>query len=55
MFKKSNMNGTNKKRPSSMPVFQTNNKPVPVIRNDVEPAYTLQLSKKYLKSSGLEK
>jgi hypothetical protein len=44
----------NKKR-EAMPVFQTNANPVPVIRNDVDGAFTLGLAKKYLRSSGLEK
>ena len=55
MFKKTSMNGNKKKKTQPMPVFETNNKPVPVIRQDVEPAFTLQQSKKLLRSSGLEK
>ena len=61
MFKKpknarklfSNSGGS--KTREAIPVFQTNNTPVPVIRNDVNAAFTLQQSKKYLRSSGLEK
>jgi hypothetical protein len=49
------MSKNNKKPSTPSPVFQTNNKPVPVIRNDVDAAFTLQQSKKYLRSSGLEK
>lgn len=62
MYKKSNtnrnifsMSGGVKKKTEPMPVFQTNNNPVPVIRNDVGGAFTLGQSKKYLRSSGLEK
>ena len=59
MFRKSqsmiSMSKNNKKPSTPSPVFQTNNKPVPVIRNDVDAAFTLQQSKKYLRSSGLEK
>ena len=55
MFKKTNMNRIKKKAMTPMPIFQTQNQPVPVIRNDVEPAFTLQQSKKLLRSSGLEK
>ena len=60
MFRNSNANnrlffsGTQQKR-QPIPIFQTNNNPTPVIRNDVEAAFTLQQSKKYLRSSGLEK
>lgn len=62
MYKKSNtnrnifsMSGGVKKKTEPMPIFQTNNNPVPVIRNDVGGAFTLGQSKKYLRSSGLEK
>lgn len=62
MYKKSNtnrnifsMSGGIKKKTEPMPIFQTNNNPVPVIRNDVGGAFTLGQSKKYLRSSGLEK
>jgi hypothetical protein len=62
MFRKSsnaktmfNMSGNNKKKTEPMPVFETKNAPVPVIRQDVDAAYTMGLSKKYLRSSGLEK
>ena len=60
MFRNPNANnrlffsGTQQKR-QPIPVFQTNNNPTPVIRNDVEAAFTLQQSKKYQRSSGLEK
>lgn len=47
--------GNQKKKMEPMPIFETNNNPVPVIRHDVDPAFTLQQSKKYLRSSGLEK
>jgi hypothetical protein len=50
-----NMSGNNKKKTEPMPVFQTNNNPVSVIRQDVDAAYTMGQSKKYLRSSGLEK
>jgi len=49
------MSSGTKKKGEPMPVFQTDNKPVPVIRNDVGGAFTLGQSKKYLRSSGLEK
>jgi hypothetical protein len=49
----SNSSETKKREP--MPVFQTNNQSVPVIRNDVNAAFTIGLAKKYLRSSGLEK
>ena len=62
MYKKSNnnrnifsMSGGVKKKGEPMPVFQTNNNPVAVIRNDVGGAFTLGQSKKYSRSSGLEK
>jgi hypothetical protein len=45
--------GTPKNR-QALPIFQTNDKPVPVIR-DVETAFTIGLAKKYQRSSGLEK
>jgi hypothetical protein len=44
----------NKQR-EPIPVFQTNNNPTPVIRQDVEGAFTIGQSRKYLRSSGLEK
>jgi len=37
-----------------IPIFQTNDTSVPVIR-DVETAFTIGLAKKYQRSSGLEK
>ena len=46
---------TNKMRSSSVPVFSQQGSSVPVIRQDVESAYTLQQSKKAMRSSGLEK
>ena len=49
------MSGGIKKKTEPLPIFQTNNNPVPVIRNDVGGAFTLGQSKKYLRSSGLEK
>lgn len=49
------MSGGIKKKTEPMPIFQTDNNPVPVIRNDVGGAFTLGQSKKYLRSSGLEK
>jgi len=62
MFKKTNntrnvlsMSGISNKKKEPMPVFETNNNPVPVIRHDVGGAYTLGQSKKYQRSSGLEK
>lgn len=61
MYKKSNTNKNifsmsgQMKKGESMPVFQTNNNPVPVIRNDVGAGFTIGLAKKYLRSSGLEK
>lgn len=55
MFKKTSMNGHKKKKLEPMPIFETNNKPVPVIRQELDAAFTLQQSKKYLRSSGLEK
>jgi hypothetical protein len=62
MYKKSNtnrnifsMSGGIKKKTEPLPIFQTNNNPVAVIRNDVGAAFTLGLAKKYLRSSGLEK
>jgi hypothetical protein len=48
------MSGGSQKR-EPMPIFQTNNKPVAVIRNDVEAAFTIGMDKKYQRSSGLEK
>lgn len=50
-----NMSGNNKKKREPMPVFQTNNNPVPVIRSEIDPAFTIGLSKKFQRSSGLEK
>ena len=55
MFKKTSMNRIKKKKIEPMPVFETKNSLVPVIRQDVDPAFTLQQSKKLLRSSGLEK
>ena len=49
------MSGNNKKKSDPMPVFETQNAPVPVIRQDVDAAFTMGQSKKYLRSSGLEK
>lgn len=49
------MSGNQKKKMEPLPVFETKNSPVPVIRNDVDPAFTMGLAKKYQKSSGLEK
>ena len=46
---------TNKTKGSSVPVFSQQGSSVPVIRQDVESAYTLQQSKKAMRSSGLEK
>ena len=48
------MSGGSQKR-EPMPIFQTDNKPVAVIRNDVEAAFTIGMDKKYQRSSGLEK
>ena len=59
MYRNSTMNNslfspaTRKKR-EPIPVFQTNDTSVPVIR-DVETAFTIGLAKKYQRSSGLEK
>ena len=55
MFKKTSMNRIKKKKTEPMPVFETKNSPVPVIRQDLDAAYTLGLAKKHLRSSGLEK
>jgi hypothetical protein len=62
MYKKSNnnrnifsMSGGVKKKGEPMPIFQTDNNPVAVIRSDVGGAFTLGQSKKYSRSSGLEK
>ena len=49
------MSGNQKKKNEPMPVFETKNSPVPVIRQELDPAYTIGLSKKYQRSSGLEK
>jgi hypothetical protein len=59
MFRKPNASnkmfssGTFQKR-SPIPIFQTDDKPMPVIR-DVETSFTIGLAKKYQRSSGLEK
>jgi hypothetical protein len=45
--------GTQQKH-SPIPIFQTNDTSVPVIR-DVETSFTIGLAKKYQRSSGLEK
>ena len=60
MYRTSSMNNSlfspaTKKKREPVPIFQTNNNPTPVMRHDVEAAFTLQQSKKYLRSSGLEK
>jgi hypothetical protein len=62
MFRKSSntksmfsMTGNNKKKREPMPVFETKNSPVPVIRQDINPAFTMGMEKKYNRSSGLEK
>jgi hypothetical protein len=46
---------TDKAKSASVPVFSQQDSGVPVIRQDVASAYTLQQSKKALRSSGLEK
>lgn len=59
MFRKPNpsnkmfSSGTPTKR-TPIPIFQTNDTSVPVIR-DVETSFTIGLAKKYQRSSGLEK
>ena len=49
------MSGNQKKKKDPMPVFETKNSPVPVIRQDIDPAFTMGMEKKYQRSSGLEK
>ena len=49
------MSGNQKKKKEPMPVFETKNSPVPVIRQDLDPAFTMGMEKKYQRSSGLEK
>lgn len=50
-----NMSGNQQKKREPMPVFETRNTSVPVIRSEVEPAFTMGMNKKYQRSSGLEK
>jgi hypothetical protein len=59
MFRKSNnlflTRRDNKKKSMPIPIFSTNNNSISVIRNDLDPAYTIGLAQKYQRSSGLEK
>jgi hypothetical protein len=50
-----NMSGNEKKKREPMPVYETRNSSVQVVRHDVEPAFYMGLDKKYQRSSGLEK
>lgn len=63
MFRKSssatrhfNMSGHSKNKQEPIPVYQKQDtSSVQVIRSEIDPAFTMGLSKKYLRSSGLEK